>query len=91
MRRSSLEVYVDVLKVLAHSGPLKITHVMYKTLVNHKVVKQRLEFLVKQDLVEATHVGKISVYRITEKGNATLETLRLLENVLQVSSMVVDV
>jgi len=36
MRRSKLEVHVDVLKVLARHGPLKLTHVMYKANVNCK-------------------------------------------------------
>ena len=34
MRRSKLEMYVDILKVLAQRGPLKLTHVMYKANVN---------------------------------------------------------
>jgi hypothetical protein len=28
MRRSMLELYLDILKVLAHQGPLKVTHVI---------------------------------------------------------------
>jgi len=81
---------MDTLKVLARSGPLKLTHVMYQTLVNHKVVKQRLELLIKENLVEATLVEKISIYEITEKGIALLENLSKIENVLHVSCTVVD-
>ena len=29
MRRSQMEMYVDILEVLAQRGPLKLTHVMY--------------------------------------------------------------
>ena len=39
MRRSKLETYVDILKVLAHWGPLKITNVMYKTNLNCSVLE----------------------------------------------------
>ncbi len=39
MRRSKLEMYVDILKVLAQRGPLKLTHVMYKANVNCSVLK----------------------------------------------------
>ena len=56
---------------------------MYKTDVNCKDLKQCLELLIKQNLVEETAVGKRSVYRITERGIATLETLRKLEDVLK--------
>jgi hypothetical protein len=52
MRRSKLEMYVDILKVLAHRGPLKLTHVMYKANVNCSVLKEYLDFLMKQGLVE---------------------------------------
>jgi len=41
--------------------------------------------LIKQNLVEATLVGKISIYHITEKGIAVLETVSKLENTLQIS------
>jgi predicted transcriptional regulator len=39
VRRSKLEMYVDILSVLAHRGPLKLTHVMYKANVNCSVLK----------------------------------------------------
>ena len=36
-------MYVGVLRVLAHKGPLKLTHIMYKANVNCKVLKENLE------------------------------------------------
>jgi len=84
MGRSRLEVYVDVLKGLA-CGSSKLTHIMYETGVNYTVVKQRLEFLLKQNLVEETIVKKRNIYHITERGIAALEALSTLENTLQVS------
>ncbi|MFW6111031.1 MAG: winged helix-turn-helix domain-containing protein, partial [Thermoproteota archaeon] len=50
-RRSKLEMYVDVLKVLARNGPLKLTHIMYKANVNCSVLKDFLDFLMEHDLV----------------------------------------
>ena len=84
MRRSKLEVHLDVLKALTRYGPLKLTHIMYKTEVNCKDVKPCLEFLIKQNLVEEATVGKRSIYRVTERGIAVLENLRKLENALKV-------
>ena len=83
MVRSRLKVYMDILKVLAHNGPSKLTHIMYKSMVNYKTVKQCLELLIKKNLAEATSVQKRNVYHITEKGIDVLETLNKLENTLQ--------
>ena len=52
MRRSKLEMYIDVLTVLSQRGPLKLTHIMYKSNLNCSVLKGYLEFLIKQGLIE---------------------------------------
>jgi predicted transcriptional regulator len=57
MRRSKIEMYVDILKVLAQRGPLKLTHIMYKANLNCSVLSEYLTFLVKQGLVEERIVG----------------------------------
>jgi predicted transcriptional regulator len=61
MRRSKLEMYVDILKVLVHWGPLKLTHVMYKADVNCSVLEEYLDFLIKQGLVVRTQFHPSSV------------------------------
>jgi predicted transcriptional regulator len=62
MRRSKLEMYVDILKVLAHRGPLKLTHVMYKANVNCSVLKEYLDFLIKQNLVSTPAHSEVSQF-----------------------------
>ncbi|RJS79519.1 transcriptional regulator [Candidatus Bathyarchaeota archaeon] len=85
MRRSKLEMYIDILKVLAHRGPLKLTHIMYKANVNCSVLKQYLDFLIKQNLVEEKTVGKRRVvYMITQRGIRVLKAFRELEEVFTV-------
>ena len=85
MRRSKLEMYVDILKVLAHRGPLKLTHVMYKANVNCSVLKEYLDFLLKQGLVEERVVGKSRVvYAITQRGITVLKYFRELQQVLPI-------
>jgi predicted transcriptional regulator len=85
MRRSKLEMYIDILKVLAHRGPLKLTHIMYKANVNCSVLKQYLEFLMKQNLVEERTVGKRRVvYAITQRGITVLKHFRELKQVLPI-------
>ena len=85
MRRSKLEMYVDILKVLARSGPLKLTHIMYKANVNCSVLKEYLDFLIAQNLVEEKTVGKKRiVYAITERGITVLKYFRELKSVLPI-------
>jgi predicted transcriptional regulator len=71
VRRSKLEMYVDILTVLAHRGPLKLTHVMYKANVNCSVLKEYLDFLIKQSLVEERTVGKARVVFAVTQGIKT--------------------
>ena len=85
MRRSKLEMYVDILKVLAQRGPLKLTHIMYKANVNCKVLKEYLDFLVDHGLVEERIVGKRRVvYTTTQRGVTVLKYFRELEQVLPI-------
>jgi predicted transcriptional regulator len=85
MRRSKLEMYIDILKVLAHRGPLKLTHIMYKANVNCSVLKEYLDFLIKQNLVEERMVGKRRiVYAVTQRGITVLKYFRELKQVLPI-------
>ena len=89
MRRSQLEMYVDILGVLAHGGPLKLTHVMYKVNVNCSVLREYLDFLIKQGLVEVKIIGKgRRVYAITQLGVTVLEQFRELKEVLPIVEVI---
>ena len=85
MRRSKLEMYIDILKTLAQRGPLKLTHIMYKANVNCSVLKEYLDFLIEQQLVEEKTVGKKRiVYVVSEKGLQVLKYFRELKVMLPV-------
>jgi len=85
MRRSKLEMYIDILKVLAQRGPLKLTHIMYKANVNCSVLKEFLDFLTQQNLVEEKTIGKKrTVYAITPQGRRVLTYFRELRTVLPI-------
>ena len=85
MRRSKLEMYIAILKVLARRGPLKITHIMYKANLNCNVLKAGLEFLIKQGLVEERPAGKQRiVFAVTQRGITVLKYFRELEQVLPI-------
>jgi predicted transcriptional regulator len=85
MRRSKLEMYVDILKVLAQRGPLKLTHIMYKANLNCSVLSEYLAFLVKQGLVEERIVGRNRVvYASTARGFELLKSFRELNQALPI-------
>jgi len=85
VRRSKLEMYVDILSVLAHRGPLKLTHVMYKANVNCSVLKEYLDFLLKQELVEERTAGRQRVvYAVTQRGITVLKYFKELKQVLPI-------
>jgi len=85
VRRSKLEMYVDILAVLAHRGPLKLTHVMYKANVNCSILKEYLDFLMKQNLVEERVAGKRRVvFAITQRGIIVLKQFKELKEVLPI-------
>jgi predicted transcriptional regulator len=76
---------VDILNVLAYRGPLKLTRVMSKANVNCRVLKDYLDFLTKQGLVEAKIVRRErKVYVITQRGVTVLKQLRELKELLPI-------
>ncbi len=85
-----MEMYIDILKVLAQHGPLKLTHVMYKANVNCSVLKENLDFLIKQNLIEEQttlkkrNKTKIS-YAITEKGRTVIRYFNEVNIALQIT------
>ena len=78
-------MYLDILKILAHRGPLKLTHVMYKANVNCKMLKEYLDFLIKQGLVEEKIIKRQKiVYSITQRGVTVLKQFSELKDVLPI-------
>jgi len=85
MRRSKMEIYLDILKTLAKKGPLKLTHIMYKANVNCSVLKEYLNFLIQQKLVEEKALRKERIiYEITQKGLTVLKYFRELQIMLPI-------
>lgn len=85
MRRSKLEMYVDILRVLAHNGPLKLTHIMYKANVNCSILYECLSFLINQALVEKRTISKNRVvFVVTQKGISVVKYFRALKQVLPI-------
>jgi predicted transcriptional regulator len=69
MKRSKLEIKLDILRVIAQKGPMRLTHIMCKANLNCEALKKTLEFLIKHNLVEdcTTPEGAV-LYKITPQG-----------------------
>jgi predicted transcriptional regulator len=74
-RKSKLERYVDILEILARASnsasqePMNLTQLMRKTGLSKSVLKQHVDFLIQQNLVEEQNLGKDEIfYAITERG-----------------------
>ena len=90
MRRSKMEIYIDILKILAQNGPLKLTHVMYKANVNCSILKQNLDFLIEQNLLEEQitpkRINRTKIrYAITEKGRTVIKYFNEVNRALQIT------
>lgn len=83
MKRSKLEMYIDILKVLARTGPLKLTHIMNKANVNGVVLVEYLDFLIEKGLVEERTIKNNStVFAVTQRGINLLKIFREFTQVL---------
>ncbi len=64
---------------------MKLTHIMYKANVNCSVLREYLDFLIKQNLVEERNVGKSrTVFAITQRGITVLKYFRELQQILPI-------
>jgi predicted transcriptional regulator len=73
MRRSRLEMQVDILNVLAQKGPLHLTTIIDLINLSGKTLLENLSFLIKQGLIEEVTIGKNDYgYSNTCRGTAVV-------------------
>jgi predicted transcriptional regulator len=78
-------MYVDILDVLSLRGPLKLTHIMYKSNVNCSVLKEQLDFLKKNSLVEERVMKRERVvFAITPRGTTVLKAFREIKQIFPI-------
>ena len=76
-RRSKLEIYLDVLKVIKE-GTTKPTRIMYGANLSWKLLQGILSSMVAQDLIEEVDVSESrdkrtnKVYMVTAKGDSVI-------------------
>jgi predicted transcriptional regulator len=75
MRKSKLEMDIDILSVLAENEGLSQTHLMSRSNVNRHEIKEQLDFLTQNGLVETkTLENGNTVYFITARGTEILRS-----------------
>ena len=88
MRRSKLEIHIDILRALAYHGRLKPTHITYKANVNCSALKECLSFLLERSLVKEQIISKKrkkrKVYSITDLGLTALRNVKEINKSLHV-------
>ena len=87
MKRSKLEIYLDILAMLALKRQLKLKHLMSKLKVNCKSLKEQIDFLMKNGLVEKKTLKKEQVvYVLTPTGVAILKAFREIKQILPIEA-----
>jgi predicted transcriptional regulator len=79
MRRSKLELYEEILTTLADKH-LTVDAIAYACNMECFALRQRLEFLMKNGLVEERHYEKKTRYALTRRGLAIYKTLALTKH-----------
>ncbi|KON29399.1 hypothetical protein AC480_03275 [miscellaneous Crenarchaeota group archaeon SMTZ1-55] len=72
VRRSRLEIYFDVLKVI-HKGTRKPTRIMYETNLSWTALCSVFETLLSSDFIREEKRKSSKRYHITEKGKNALD------------------
>jgi len=87
MRKSRLESYQDILEVLVND-PLTLDHLAYKINIDCTVLRQHLNFLTENGLVEERASDKKKLHAITEKGTAVLKALSFQKYLRRISDKI---
>jgi len=81
IRRSKLEVFMDIMKVVAEEREMKRTRIMYRANLAWKVLKDALDTMEKKGILTSTETPSGVVVTATSDG------LSLLQRYCEVESM----
>jgi predicted transcriptional regulator len=91
MHRSKLELYEDVLRALVKK-PLTIDSIAYECNTDCVILRQRLEFLAKNGLIQEENYKNKTFYALTKRGIAIFKTLAITRRLekLQTTIKILD-
>ena len=79
MRRSRMEVFTDIMKVVA-AGKIKRTHIMYRANLAWTVLRDALQVLEDRGILRTESQGHEIYVSLTEQGFKTLRQFFEIEN-----------
>lgn len=79
-----MQVVVDILRAIdAQNGRAKPTHILYKSNLSHKLLKEYLNNLLQNKMIEVEIDGNRTFYKITKKGRDFIVEFRKVEKLSQ--------
>ena len=88
IRRSKIEVFADVMKVVAEEREIRRTRIMYKANLAWKVLKEALDFLEQKGILRSESKDAGIFVSLTDEGYGVLRRLNELEAVFTKPSVV---
>lgn len=81
IRRSKIEVFADVMKVVAEEREIRRTHIMYKANLAWKVLKEALDFLEEKKMLKSESKDTGLFVSLTDEGYGVLRRFSELEEI----------
>ena len=81
MRRSRLEICIDILKAV-EDGKTKFTRVMYESNTSWQILQENVQFLMKNGLIQTKQNGKRKAYLLTEEGHKIISDFKKIERAI---------
>lgn len=79
MKQSKLELYVEILKTLNQRSQ-NSTNLLSEIKIDYNTMKNRMDFLMKQQLVTKRNCGNQVVFKNTKRGKNVLRFFNEIEN-----------
>lgn len=86
--KSKLEVYEDVLKILSNN-PSSLDAIAFEGNMDCMLLRQKMDFLVENELVKEATSQKKTVYSLTYRGEAIFKTLTLAKRLEKLQAAIV--
>jgi predicted transcriptional regulator len=74
---SKLKLYIDIVKSLMEYGPLSLDEMAPFLRINPSSLKERVNFLVDQEMIQEKDSNSIVTYIITKRGARVLEFFKI--------------
>jgi len=81
IRRSKLEVFMDIMKVVAEEREMRRTRIMYKANLAWKVLKDALDNMEKRGILVSQETPSGTFVKLTPEGQQVLERFCEVESI----------